>query len=381
MQNEDGQIITQTNRHLVGRYASRELIDKLKTRTENHFVQKDGKSRSFVSWREIGNTGWILIKISDYDLKLRELSAIKRETFIFIVVILLVFIMVTTLISYSITAPIKKLKRLIKRVEQGDFEANSSFYGNDEIAELGRSFNQMVLKINELITKIKDEQRLKEELQLELMQAQINPHFIFNTLNTIKWTAMINQATNTAQLIEDFGRIIGTSIKEMDKLITVREEIANVRSYLNIQKARFNYPLSDNIKIPENIAQCKIPKLILQPLVENSITHGYGNQYEKRITLTITAYQSEQHLIFEIEDDGCGISPEKLNQIVREIEEKSNARRTNGIGIYNVHKRIQLMFGEEFGLKIDIRINDGTTIKLILPFIPEEEAHDPSDDC
>lgn len=381
MQNENGRIITHTNRQLVGKHSSEELIRKLRAKAENHFIEKIGKTKNFVSWREIGNTGWFLVKISDYDQKFKELSAIKVETFLFSVVVLVIFIVVSTLISYGITAPIKKLKRLINKVENGDLAVKSSFEGNDEIAELGRSFNQMILKLNELITKIKDEQRLKEEMQLELMQAQINPHFIFNTLNTIKWTAIINQATNTAELIEDFGRIIGTSIKGIDKLVTLKEELSNVRSYLNIQKARFNYPFQEMFQIPEDIYACKIPKFILQPLVENSITHGFGDQFEKGLNLKITAYQEEKRIIIEVKDDGCGISEEKLNQIMSEAWKNSNNRRFNGIGIYNVHKRIQLMFGKDFGLQVESRPGIGTTVKLILPLIAEEDSHDQSNDC
>lgn len=381
MQNENGRIITHTNRQLVGTYSSAKLNSKLKLKTENHFIEKVGKTKNFVSWKEIGNTGWFLVKISDYDQKFKELSAIKIETFLFLIVVLVIYIIVTILISYGITVPIKKLKKLIHRVENGDLEAWSSFEGNDEIAELGRSFNQMILKVNELIKKIKEEQKLKEKLQLDLMQAQINPHFIFNTLNTIKWTAIINQATNTAKLIEDFGRIIGTCFKGIDKLITVDKELSNLKSYLNIQKARFNYPFREDVQIPRNIYSCMIPKLILQPLVENSITHGYGEHYEKCLNLLITAYQKEDKLIIIIQDDGCGISEAKLNQIMSKTWSNSDTQHFNGIGLFNVQKRIQLMFGEDFGLQVESQIGKGTTVKLVLPLIVEDDHYGQSDDC
>jgi len=374
--NSEGIIASHLDSSLVGKSIKDEpYIQAILAGGQNHFISEIGGKKKFVSYSPIGLTGWIVVKVSNYDTLFRDLLSIRNTNILYIFMISLIFIFVTSFIVISITRPLKKLRKSMKMVEEGNMDISVAVRGTDEVAQLGNSFNSMLLRINALIENIREKQKKEEELRLEVMQAQINPHFLFNTLNTIKWTAIISQAQNVANLIEALGRILEMSVKDINVLISVHDELENLKSYIQLQKARYNQRFIESIKIDKSLMDLKVPKLVLQPLVENSIIHGLSEERTDNLNIEISGKIFEDYLILTVHDDGVGIEPQKLLNILDDSQKNDHRNRFSRIGLQNVHKRIQLMFGEKYGLKIRSISGEGTDVEVRMPIITGDDLH------
>lgn len=271
-------------------------------------------------------------------------------------------------LSRSIYTPIKKLHDVTTTITKNDLQTLVTNDNVDEIAELGMSFNIMIGKIKELLdSKIKEQEDLKKA-ELRALQAQINPHFLYNTLDTIIWMA---ESKNTDQVVtmvsalSDFFRI--SLSKGMD-WITVGEEVERVRNYLTIQKMRYHDILDFRIQVDENVTENTILKLLLQPLVENALYHGIKNKRQKGMINLRARRKGESEVIFEVEDNGIGFKPEKLIKLRAELQEDSDdIKLESGFGLGNVNKRIRLYYGKQYGLSVQSEYGVGTCITLVIP--------------
>lgn len=369
----EGVVISSGNKSTIGKTLSDEFyVKNILENSKNNFTADINGKKTIISYTSIPLTKWKLIKINSYDVLFKDLIYDRNNNFILITIISLVFLLVTVLIVYGVTKPVKTLKETMKLVEEGDLNTRANIKGNDEVAQLGASFNSMLSYINELIINIKEKQKKEEELKLEVLQAQINPHFLFNTLNTIKWTAVISQANNVASLIEALGRILEMSVKDMNKLITLQDEIKNLKSYLMLQKARYNQRFTETICIDPETENLRIPRLILQPIVENSILHGLKEDKVGDLHIKVTGVISDGKLILRVQDDGLGIEKERLEEIYEDYKNKTGRNRFGRIGLQNVQRRIELLFGDSYGIKISSKPRNGTNVEIILPVIEEE---------
>lgn len=346
----------------------------------NHIIINDGSEKFFVSQRMMDKADWRLVSVSDYDTLFQQLIDLRTRNLLMIGGVLVLFIFISYIIISRIIQPIFQLIRSMEAVEQGDFESSIEVNGDDEIALLGRSFNRMILEINRLITGIHEEQEKEKALQLQILYAQINPHFLFNTLNAIKWIAIINKSKNVAKLIGDLGRLLEMSIKDIDQPIPFSEELANLMSYVNLQQARYNKKQSILYQIDKDCNSCMVPKLILQPIVENALIHGMDGSRSENMTVTVQAHlTSEANLEIKVIDDGKGIPAERLALIHEEGIRDVSGDRFSGIGLSNVHQRIKMRYGAIYGIGIESRENEGTQVTILLP--GKEPTNDSSDDC
>jgi len=371
--NKEGTVISHNNKSIVGT-SMRDVpyVNSILNEESNHFITRVEGKKKLISFADIELTNWIVVKMSDYDNLFKELTSLRNNNIMFIAIILLAYICITSIIIVNIIKPIKKLTYLMKSAEDGNLDVSISIKSRDELYELGKGFNRMITRINELIYNIQEKQKKEEELRLEVLQAQINPHFLFNTLNTIKWTAIISRSENVAKLIEDLGKILEISIKDSKRLISVKDEIDNVRSYINLQKARYNQWIKEEIDIDADILDCKVPKLILQPLIENCFVHGLYKKQDENLTIGITGKMLEEKILIEVRDNGKGIEPERLSQILDDNKKDNFKNRYSRIGLQNVHKRIQIMFGKQYGLEILSRFGEYTIVQVWLPIIKED---------
>ncbi len=275
----------------------------------------------------------------------------------------------TWYLSRSIYIPIKKLHNVTTTLTKDDLQALVTHTNADEITELGLSFNIMVGKIRELLAaKIKEQDDLKKA-ELKALQAQINPHFLYNTLDTIIWMAEANKKDQVVELVSALSQFFRISLSKGRDWITVADEIEQTRSYLTIQKMRYQKILDFQIDLDADVAANKaILKLTLQPLVENALYHGIKN---KRCggTIVVRARQrTDDEILLEVEDDGIGFSPEKLAQLQAELNDDSGEiKPDSGFGIDNVNKRIRLYYGRRYGLSLKSEYNTGTCATLIIP--------------
>mgnify|MGYP000843568641 FL=1 len=273
-------------------------------------------------------------------------------------------------ISDSIVRPIRMLSENFKMVGRGDFTVRSEKGYDDEIQMLNDTFDSMVGQIEILLNDVKHEQENLRQTELKLLQAQINPHFLYNTFDTIIYLAEDHQDEKVIEMITSLSVFFRTTLSKGEDIISLREEEVHACSYLEIQKVRYRDILEYEIVIPEELLDYSVPKLTLQPLVENALYHGIKNKRGMG-KITVKAWQSQCELFLQVKDNGIGMKQENLEKLRKSVLEEHKI----GFGLSNVHERIQLYYGSEYGLSIESEYDLGTevTIKLPLNLIRSEE--------
>ena len=311
-----------------------------------------------------------------------QASELQRAVFTMVAVAVLLAAVVILLISYTFTRPIGKLMTAMKEIEKGDFKIQVVNKSRDEIGRLTESFNFMVSKIDHLVKEVYQEKIAQKNAELEALQAQINPHFLYNTLDSISWMLMDIGADDISDVVVSLGDILKYSIHGKDVLVPLNEEVQYIESYLCIQKNRLEDRLCTSMEIQKETRACMVPKLILQPMVENAILHGIEPMKDGG-RVRITAGLEQQNLLITIEDNGPGMAPEELEQCRAAVYSESGA--TDSIGMRNVHRRLCLHFGKEYGLAIESRHQEGTIVTLRMPgtrlSAEQEQETDGHSDC
>lgn len=292
------------------------------------------------------------------------------SSFIFLMVIIEVLIVavvvtVTVFVLNSITKPIGNLCKVTDQISEGDFTVRTNVDTRDEIAVLGESVNGMTEKLEVMVNKIKEDERKMRYAELRLLQEQINPHFLYNTLDTIVWLIEgkdSDSAVNMVVSLSEFFRLVLSKGKEY---ITIQEEELHIISYLQIQQARYRDILEYEIKISPEIYSYKILKLTLQPLVENALYHGIKYKRAKG-KITITGKLIDDKIYLAVEDNGVGMEPEKLEKLRVEITRPCTEIEA-GFGLANVNERIRMNFGAEYGMTIDSAKGEGTRVGIVIP--------------
>jgi len=271
-------------------------------------------------------------------------------------------------LSRSIYTPIKKLHDVTTTITKNDLQTLMTSDNVDEIAELGMSFNIMIGKIKELLdSKIKEQENLKRA-ELRALQAQINPHFLYNTLDTIIWMAESKKTDQVVNIVSALSNFFRISLSKGADWITIGEELERIKSYLTIQKMRYRDILDFKIEVGNDVSDNTILKLILQPLVENALYHGIKNKRQGGTIFVRARRKGRDEVLLEVEDDGIGFAPEKLAQLRAELEDDSgDIKLESGFGIGNVNRRIHLYYGKPYGLSIQSEYTTGTCVTLVIP--------------
>lgn len=279
------------------------------------------------------------------------------------------------IISASIYIPIKKLQDLTTTITKDDLQVLVSRENVDEITELGMSFNILTGRIRDLLdSKVKEQENLKKA-ELKALQAQINPHFLYNTLDTIVWMSESNQPDQVIEIVKALSSFFRISLSRGKDWISIQQEIEHVRSYLLIQKIRYRDILDFEIDVDETILDGTILKLTLQPLVENALYHGIKNKRNGGM-IRVRVRKTEQNLVLlDVQDDGVGFTPYDLSQIKASIANDSDEiiKSGSGFGLENVHKRIQLYYGKQYGLTIESQYQKGTRVTVTIPLQVESK--------
>lgn len=285
------------------------------------------------------------------------------------VLILGMTIVLSFQIPKSITRPLQKLTEVTEQVAEGNLSVRSDVQTGDEVGVLSVSLNTMIDKINELLEQVTKEQVRLRKAEFELLQSQINPHFLYNTLDAIIWLAEAGEQKKVVNMVRSLSEFFRTSLNRGKDIIPLKEEILHVRSYLEIQQVRYQDILNYEIDIPNELEKYMIPKITIQPLVENALYHGIKNKRGSG-KICIRGRKRERRLVIEIEDDGIGISEERLWQVNEGIQKKILTGK-DIYGLYNVNERIRLNFGEEYGIEIQSAYGEGTVVRILLPCMEE----------
>jgi two-component system sensor histidine kinase YesM len=322
---------------------------------------------------------YVLFEVNQADRQYRIMSQGFTQWEVFYLVLLITAIgfsvIATWVISRSIYIPIKRLHDVTTTITKNDLQALVNRDNVDEITELGMSFNIMIGKIRELLdAKMKEQENLKKA-ELRALQAQINPHFLYNTLDTIIWMTEAQKTEQVIEIVSALSSFFRLSLSKGKDWITIGEELERTRSYLTIQKMRYRDIMDFKIEADEEVLNNTILKLILQPLVENALYHGIKNKRRGGTIVVRARQKDENEILLEVEDDGIGLTPEKLAQLQAELEDDSGEiRMESGFAIGNVNKRIRLYYGRQYGLSLRSEYNVGTCATLVIPAIRDEAA-------
>jgi two-component system sensor histidine kinase YesM len=349
-------------------------VNKIVYRIEgNWLVGASDSSVHFIQNREyqiMHNTfvdnGWRVVGVFPLDESLKVVNDLQWLTVLIAIGTLFIAFVASWFFTNSITRPVQKLRSLMKKVEAGELHLRFRSRSNDEIGQLGSSFNRMVEEIENLIQMVYEEQRAKREAELKILQSQIKPHFLYNTLDTIQWMAQERNAPDIAQIVVALTHLFRIGLSKGNEIIPLSEELKHVESYLIIQLARYEDKLTYHIELPDALRSYNVLKLILQPLVENAIYHGIKLKKGSG-RIDIHARREEQCLYIQVSDDGVGIPPEKLAELREMLGQSGNRTIETGFGLYNVHERIRLTYGEPYGLTIESGIGEGTIIVVCIP--------------
>ena len=299
-------------------------------------------------------------------LSLRIIS-FRRWTILFLIILITVVIFVTAYMLKNITGPLEELTRVTGRIAEGDFSARAGIYTKDEIGKVSGAVNDMAEHLEVMVDQIKEDERKMRNAELRLLQEQINPHFLYNTLDTIVWLiegGKDEQAEDMVMSLSDFFKL---ALSHGRETITIRDEERHIRSYLEIQQVRYRDILEYSINIDPTIYNYQILKLTLQPLVENALYHGIKPKRAKG-RIIIKGRMKEDHTIcLSVQDDGVGMSEEELEALRTQISLPCSDETSAGFGMANVNERIRLNYGKEFGLSVDSSVGKGTKVTVIIP--------------
>jgi two-component system, sensor histidine kinase YesM len=368
-----GTCISTTDKQFIGKSLEQEeFIKPIIAKVNSDYDITDSKDNtSLIVYSKSKLTDWIIVqKISYGPLNEQKSVLLRMSIIIFCVSILITFIF-SMFLSSNLTHPLKNILKRMRKVSKGNFEADYSLEGDDEMGELGRGINDLAGNIHGLLEKVKQEEKEKRNLELMVLQNQINPHFLYNTLNSIKWMATVQKADGIRDIVSALGRLLMNISKEKSEEISIRKELSLTEDYIFIQNIRYNGKIKTNYFIDdESFLDYKIVKFTLQPVVENAIFHGIEPKREAGdIKIGIT--EEEDCLILYIEDDGVGIEKEDIQKILN-TEKKNVNKGLSGIGIKNVDERLKLFYGEEFGLSIDSVIGMYTRVNIKIPKIKDK---------
>jgi two-component system sensor histidine kinase YesM len=319
--------------------------------------------RNLVTSVSYDKMGWRLVNIVPVDLITEDIRKNSIMTIMIGVVCLVFALLGAGMLSKVIVNPLLKLTKVMRRVKEGDLNAVVQIHTSDEIGLLASVFNSMIERIKELLLQVEADQIKKKEIELALIHSQIKPHFLYNTLDLIYVLNDMNlqrEARDTTKALADFYRV---ALSKGSEIITIGEEIKNARDYLAIQNVRYSDVFDYDIEIDKDILSCEIPKLTLQPILENAIYHGLKLKGSKG-HIQITGFKEEKRIIIHIADDGVGI-PQDMQ--IHSLKHYSEEGKPTSFGLFSVHERIRLYFGQEYGIIIESQGGTGTTITVCVP--------------
>lgn len=363
LMDSDGKIIYHPRQNLIFSNMIQENNEIAKTYEDGaHRETFEGEDR-MVAVKTVGYTGWKIVSVMPMEKFLGDFSRTRTMAVMIIIVAILVMIFANQFVAVRVAKPLRNLEDSLTGIGM-DREPQIYIGGPPEIQHLGETIRSMVEQLRQLTDDIVREQEEKRKSELDALQSQINPHFLYNTLDSIMWMIEAEKYDDAISMVQALSRLFRISLSKGKNIITVGEELQHAKNYLDIQKYRYKNKFTSYFEIEEGIEKYKTIKLIIQPLIENAIY--YGMEYmDGDGEIYVRAYTKEEDLFIEVEDNGLGMQKAQVESLLTDgtrIRSKGSS-----IGIRNVHQRIQLYFGTEYGLEILSEPDEGTMVRIHLP--------------
>lgn len=361
---DQGNIVYHPKQQQLYNELQTEHIKEVRECKEDYLELDVGENARLYTISRSHKTGWTVVSCS-YTSELLVRSDQAQRLYILVAVVLVILTLVlSNVMSKGITRPIQSLRASMAKVQEGKFQVvDAESDSKNEIGSLTRTFNDMTKKIQELMQQNIEEQKAKRKSELKALQSQINPHFLYNTLDSIIWMAEGNKNEEVVLMTASLAKLLRQNISNGEEQISVFQEVEYCRNYLTIQKMRYKDKLEYEIDVDPELRNEKIIKLMLQPLIENAIYHGIKYKETKGL-LVLRGYEKDGNIIFQIRDNGVGMAPEVLEHI---FERHTVNYRSNGVGVYNVQKRIKLTYGPQYGITYESAPGRGTVATIVIP--------------
>ena len=373
---DGGVVIFDENLNKISGIAHDSVLSKLLKEKPSigNFSYSEGKNEYTAVHIHSDSTGWTTVGVIPLRYINKDLAGIQYLTVIIIVLTIIIGVTVSVIIAQSLILPLENTVNALEKFSRGDFAVRLKENRCDEIGKLNRIFNKAIKEINELMQKVTQSEILNKEMEFKTLQSQMNPHFLYNTLDTINWIAFKEKQTEICNLVAAISSLIRASISNKKSIITIEQELDYVKNYIYIQHIRYKDRFDIIYDIDESLLKQAVPKLIIQPIVENAIIHGIENSKNKNL-LYISVKRENECIIIIVKDTGIGMTDEKVSELLKEplnAEGDEQKAHTN-LGLYAVHKRIQLMYGDLYGLTVQSQAGEGTTVTLHIPFTKKQE--------
>ncbi len=372
---QDGNVVYHPQQQQLYNELQTENIDLVMNTDKETLMDGSGDNARIYTISRSEKTGWTVVGCTNVAELLKD-SKKARSIYVLVAAILVVVALVlSNFIARNITRPLQQLRDSMARVQEGDFgAAEVEVTSRNEVGSLTRSFNVMTSRIQELMKQNIYEQQQKRKSELKALQSQINPHFLYNTLDSIIWMAEGKKNEEVVVMTASLARLLRQSISNEEEQVPIGQEVEYARSYLTIQKMRYKDKLEFQIQVDAQIMRVPIIKLVLQPLIENAIYHGLKYKEGKGL-LIVRGYREGENAVLQIKDNGAGMDEQTLSHI---FEKHKVNYRSNGVGVYNVQKRLQLYYGMDYGITYSSKQGEGTTASIVIPMnvIPMKQEAD-----
>ncbi|MDO4518718.1 MAG: sensor histidine kinase [Eubacteriales bacterium] len=361
---QNGNIVYHPQQQQLYNELQSENTESILNSQEDTVVVGKGANEKRYTISRLDQTGWVIVGCVYTKELLRDSDNALKIYTILAISLIVAALLVSMLIAKGITTPIQQLRHSMEQVQEGDFSAGDiQTKEQNEIGSLTNSFRVMTRRIEELMEQNVHEQEEKRKSELRALQSQINPHFLYNTLDSIIWMAEGKKNEEVVLMTSSLARLLRQSISNEEELVTIGQETEYAKSYLTIMKMRYKDKLEYSIQVDPSVNRIHIIKLVLQPIIENAIYHGVKYK-ESQGNLEITGYLDGMDAVIRISDDGVGMDENTLQHI---FEKHKVNYQSNGVGIYNVQKRLELYYGSGYGLTYKSEPGKGTTVEIRIP--------------
>lgn len=316
-------------------------------------------------------TKWDTVILIDDNFFVYERKKIMLFIGVSGVIVICIIAIISYLLSYNMTKPIMIMMKMMRRVEQGELRQRMPLIGNKEIDLFTRVYNSMLDSINKLITDVYESSIAEKNAKISALQSQINPHFLYNTLNIMKSISRVKGVEEVAEISESLSELFKYNMQNSDKLVTISEEMTHINNYMKIQHHRFGERFILRQEVSSDAKNAFIPKLMIQPLIENAVKHGLANTKTGGL-IELIIFRKDNLLIIEVRDNGEGMDKETLKNVRENLVNRKIAQsEESGIALGNIAQRLWLMYGESYSFEIDSKVNEGTSMRIVIPFIYE----------